>query len=81
MPSVVQRKHLSRGRPRKRYPPLAIVVTEFCQLTGWSRSKAFEEMAGGRLRYVQDVAGAPRRIVTSELIRLGFIKTLNELLT
>lgn len=81
MPSVVQRKNPNsrRGRPRKVYPRLSHRVAEWCGRVGWSRSKTFEEMAAGRLRYRQDRPGGPREIFTSEYVRLGYVQSLDEL--
>jgi hypothetical protein len=81
MPSVVQRKNPNsrRGRPRKVYPRLTHRVSEWDARTGWSRSKTFEQMAAGKLRYRQDHSGGPREIFTTEYVRLGFVRSLDEL--
>ena len=78
MPSVVQ-KIRRRGSPRKVYPRLTHRVPEWVGRTGRSRSKTFEQMAAGKLRYRQDAPGAPREIFTSEYVRLGFVGSLDEL--
>jgi hypothetical protein len=79
VPSVVQIKK-KRGRPKKRYAPLGVSVSTFVQITSWSRSKVFDEMAAGRLAYAQSKPGSERNILSRELIRLGFVKDLRELI-
>jgi hypothetical protein len=64
-----------RGRPRKQWKPagrLADTVNQWCDRTGDSRATAFRKMADGRLRYVQDTPGGPRKIPHSEYTRHGY---------
>jgi hypothetical protein len=62
-----------RGRPRKkRARRLADTVSQYCGHTGESRATAFRKMASGRLKYVQDAPGSPRRIPHSEYTRQGY---------
>jgi hypothetical protein len=80
MSSVVQRKKINRrSRPRKPIVPLVHHVPDWCAHTKWSRSKTFEKMAAGELRFRQDKPGGPREIFTSEYLRLGFVNSLDEL--
>jgi hypothetical protein len=62
-----------RGRPKRiRLRPATTTVSDFCDLTGKSRSTAFRDMAAGRLRFVQETPGGIRRIPFSEFIRHGY---------
>jgi hypothetical protein len=63
-----------RGRPKnlRRGRRLTSTVNEWCCHTGESRATAFRKMAAGKLRFIQDYEGAPRRIPISEYARAGY---------
>jgi hypothetical protein len=82
MPSVVQRKP-NRGRPRHPFPPrppLALSILQHARLTGDSQQTVRRRIKEGKLRSIQASPGAPHRIPTSELVRLGYIASLSELM-
>jgi hypothetical protein len=83
MPSVIQRRNPNRGRPRKPVPPrppLAVGVRHYSALVHESYSTTNRRIREGKLKVIQEAPGRPRKIPTSELIREGYIKNLNELL-
>jgi hypothetical protein len=75
-------KKRKRGRPRKSPPQvrrLTHSVAEYCAARNISRATAFREMAAGKLKFVQTGGpGSPRQIPTGEYVRLGLVKSTNE---
>jgi hypothetical protein len=78
------RRHLGRrrGRPRKpRLPlvPLGHSVKEYAARTSRSPATIWRRMRAGRLKYVQDAPGTPRKIPMSQYIAEGYCSTVDEL--
>jgi hypothetical protein len=76
-----------RGRPRKVLPPpkprppLTHRISQWCYLTGESRSTVAQRIKNGELKVIKTgPKTSPWRIPTTEYLRLGFIQSLDELL-
>ena len=55
---------------------VAVSVDEFCETTKTSRSRAYELMRAGKLRFTTELGD--RRIPVSEYVRLGLIEAASE---
>ena len=84
MSSVIQRRNPSRGRPRKatrRRPPLVHKIRQWVDNTGDCRATVRRKIERGELRALpSEGPGKPRKILTSEYVRLGYVTSLDELI-
>jgi hypothetical protein len=84
MSSVTQRRNPNRGRPRKVIPPrppILHTVRQWSYNTGDSKQTVRRKIQRGELRAMPSAGpGKPRKIFTTEYLRLGLVKSLNELI-